>query len=319
MKTKCFFVGLFFCLIFSNGIFSKGGSDPTYYTYDDLIKVAKDNQNNFYYDSSSYSRNGDVAFIPQGPNTDSGSVIAALWKKRTSVASLPKGYKKRKVPNNKNADLKSITVQSFDDDIIWDEYPYIKFNWRAMWAENGDLLFMRSNGKGDGGFGYFIHKFISSWTHVAIIVDKWNGKVIDSLPEDGVAYHYPNDYKKILTYGTKGVWGADATWVLRIADGYKGKKYWPSSCAKGGVAPVNFLFKWLNINDFDSMYCSKFVYKVFKDSNIDLNSHRTHTTVSTLRDSSSNMCGITPDDIWGSDQTTPYKDLVNGSFLSYVL
>jgi hypothetical protein len=67
------------------------------------------------------------------------------------------------------------------------------------------------------------------------------------------------------------------------------------------------------------MYCSKLVYYAYYEVNRNsLNSHRTQTWTQELKEDSWNFVGVTPDDIWGSDWTTPYKDFVNGSMLNYL-
>jgi hypothetical protein len=136
------------------------------------------------------------------------------------------------------------------------------------------------------------------------------------MPDAGVNFSYPSDYSKILAYGTKSVEGANDIWRIKsIAASYVGRSYWPKNVSKG-TSGIQFFKKWADINDGDSMYCSKFVYHVFKSyGNIDLNSHRTKVWLWELKDRYGNFVGITPDDIWASDRTSRYWDLAQPNSL----
>ena len=288
---------------------SPGGSSssPSYYSYDDFLNAAKKYQDQFYYDNFSYSRNGDVASI-MPPSAPGSSLISIASKKRVITIS---GYTRRGTKDTTKSQKRTLSVAQVNNLIKTKNSTYISIDLVQMAAVNGDLLFVRSNGKGVNGYGKYIHTFLSAWTHVAIIYDWWNGKVIESMPDTGVGIGYPSDYNLVLSYGTKSVDGADSSDRIRsLASNYIGRSYWPKNIDKNKKSETQALKEFFDINNSSSMYCSKFVYLVFRDYGIDLASHRTRTWLSDLKDWKRDFIGITPDDIWGSDKTSPYWDLV---------
>ena len=315
MKTRYFFTGLLIALVSSTLVFAGGGgsrSTQSYYSYDDFLNAAKRYQDQFYYDNSSYSSNGDVASI-MPPSAPGSSLIAIASKKKVITIS---GYTKRGAKNTPKSQIKTLSVAQVNNLIKTKSWPYVSVDLVHASAVDGDLLFVRSNGKGVNGYGKYIHSYISSWTHVAIIYDWWNGKVIESMPDTGVGIGYPSDYNLVLSYGTKSVNGADnVDRIRRLASNYIGRSYWPQSVDKNKNGDKSALKEFFDINNSSSMYCSKFVNLVFRDYGIDLSSHRTKTWLNELKDWSNNFIGITPDDIWGSDKTSPYRDLVQPELL----
>ena len=317
MKMKHFFIGVLLLLSTSQGVLAGGGGSSSqdtssYYEYNDFLNALKEVQDQFYYDNTSYSANGDVAYVmpPAAPGSE---YFMATIKTNGEVTiqgevTIIQGEVRIKTPKVSST--------------IGDNDHYIEqFSLNQVKASDGDLLFVRCNGKGGSdGYGYFIHKYISSFTHVAIIYNKIRNQVIESTPQYGVALGNPTDYKKLMTYGTKRV--RNATYVDRIktiADRYKGKSYWPKSIDRNKTGKLDALREFFDINNSNSMYCSKFVYLVFRDYGINLASHRTKSWLSTLSDSSGNFVGITPDDIWGSDYTSPAIDFVQPDLLWQIL
>lgn len=140
------------------------------------------------------------------------------------------------------------------------------------------------------------------------------------MPDEGVLIGYPSDYKCVLSFGTKSVNGAgDVARIKSLAKQYVGRSYWPKNVNKNEKSQLDALKEFFDINNSSSMYCSKFVYLVFRDYGINLSSHRTKTWLSSLKDWSNNFIGITPDDIWRSDKTSQYWDLVQPDFLFRLL
>jgi|GEM_PF-2898449 len=313
---KYFLAGLLVALISSNFIFADKGSSsspttPVYYTYDDFLSAAQSYQDQFYYDNSTYSPNEDVASI-MPPSAPGSSLIAIASRSGRRVIRVT-GYTRRGTKNTPKSQKKTLTVSQVNSLIKTQSWPYISIDLSQMAAVDGDLLFVRSNGKGNNnsGYGKYIHMFISSWTHVAIIYDWYNGEVMESMPDAGVGKGYPAEYNLVLAYASKSVVGADdVDKIKRLALKYKGRSYWPQDVDKNKKSKIQALKEFFDINNSSSMYCSKFVYLVFKDYGIDLASHRTKTFLYDLKDGLNNFVGITPDDIWGSDKTTPYWDLV---------
>ena len=98
---------------------------------------------------------------------------------------------------------------------------------------------------------------------------------------------------------------------------YLNRPYWPKHVDKNKNSKLSFFKKWSHKFDSSSMYCSKFVYHAVKDynSSIDLDSNITQTTLKGLKDPDSvsydhytsyPWMGISPDDIWASNETMPY-------------
>ena len=320
------FLLMFLSWIVLSGITYAGGvnSRPSYYSYNDLLSIAKDYQNQFAFDNYSYSQNGDVSFIPPGPTAGNNYYsIASSWARKNSA--LLSQY----VGNLRTSDhTTEATNQAFTSSIRAQNWPYLDVDWGSMRANDGDLLFMRSNSAG----GKLVHAYTGSWTHVAMISDKSKKQVLDSMPNDGVQYRTVDSslYKNILCYGTKSVAGisqATAVNAIRRAGnpvywgGLLGTPYW-SDRVGTSLLRLSFYKKWSDKNDMGSMYCSKLVWYTFNKfaGGIDLDSNRTKCYVSELSNgvlTAWSWIGVSPDDIWGSNKTSRWWDLVQAFFLNY--
>ncbi len=94
--------------------------------------------------------------------------------------------------------------------------------------------------------------------------------------------------------------------IIAANRNYSGTLYWPTSVNKYAWTTKDFWKKWSDINNPESMYCSKLVYQTFKDNNssVNLDSNRTKIYIPGLANSDGSWIGVSPDDIWGSSDTT---------------
>jgi hypothetical protein len=237
---------------------------------------------------------------------------------------------------NLNLTKQTLSPQFFDD--------LVTIDWNKLNAFPSDMLFVRGNSSSNK----LMTTFFSSWTHVALIWNLETHEVFESMPDsiNGVAVrNSDSSWKEIVSYGVKSVDPykiSHFNWISldnkgNIVD-YSGSKdhydamenakrkyaddmqipYWPEDVNKSNYSELEFFQKWSNKYDMDSMYCSKLVYWTFKDFNpdVDLDSNRTEVYVTGLHDYYANggtmfsWTGVSPDDIWGSDDTTPYWELV---------
>ena len=327
MKIKYAAVFLMVFIVCGNVINAKGSPAPSYYTYDDLVQVARNNQGQFYYDNWSSNKNSDIAFIPTGPSTgESAASISALWVKNNSSIKAQYAGKFKKINHKKGASKQNFTSKG----LRIQSFPYTDIDWMNMIAFEGDLLFLRCNSSA----GRLIHYFTGGWTHVAMIVDVNQHRVLDSMSNGGVAYRSTDngEYTKLVSYGTKSVGeGYDNTKALQAISeagqrpfngGFLGISYWPTAVNKASYSSTEFYKKWSSKNDMDSMYCSKLVWKTFYDfyvikGMVDLDSNRTKCFVGSLKNSDGSWIGVSPDDIWGSSYTSEWWDLVQADQLSY--
>jgi uncharacterized protein YycO len=157
-----------------------------------------------------------------------------------------------------------------------------------------------------------------------MIRDKGNRQVFDSLPDDGVQTRTfdATTYTKIVAYGTKSV---DSPWLFRYSAldaiesaiaRFRRTPYFPT--VGKNYASLDFYRQWSDKHDTSSMYCSKLVWRTFYDYfGIDLDSDRTKCYVSRLKNRDGSWIGVSPDDIWGSNDTSEWWDLSQEGQLSY--
>lgn len=302
-------------LSLTSGIYAGGRkgsrvSTPVYYTEDDLESITRDYCTSVWYDNNSDSVNEDVAVIPSGV-VDSGSLVAVAWKKKNAAAikASYSGYIKRSGPSKNSPTTK--TTLSFGSTSP------IPIDWNFMAAENGDIIFIRSNSL----VGKAVH-LISSWTHTGMITNKSRHFVFDSM--EGLVDIRNTDEKwgKVLAYGTKGVAGLNKSQeqsaISAARNRYLGTPYFPKLIDKNKTSNLSFLARWSSKSDISSAYCSKLVWLTFHDydSHIDLDSNRTKWNRWDLANSDGSWIGVSPDDIWGSDRTTAAYDLARVDMLS---
>ena len=308
MKQKMIGVVIGFTIIaFSTTLVAGGGgkarrpSAPSYYTEDDLESITRTYCSGVWYDNYSYSENDDVAYMPVGI-VDSGSNVAGVWKKNNSakIAATYSGYIKR------NGSTKSSPTTR----IAWWGTPLIAIDWDRMGAQNGDIIFIRS----DALTGRAVH-LISSWTHTGMIYNKGGHEVLDSMKEGVDIRNTDREWGKVLAYGTKGVKRLNKDQRFAAVNAAKAKyqtiPYLPQ-WNKNANSKMSFLQRWSRKDCLDSIYCSKLVWLAFYDyAGIDLDSNRTKWNYLDLQERN-NSCwvGVSPDDIWGSDETTAAFDLV---------
>lgn len=340
-------------ILLSVGCNSEGGA---YYTYDDLVSTAELYKREFYYDNQTIASNGDVGDI-MPPLT--ASWVAAL--KKAKLEGRPTPYiliktidfydKKANVPLTKRVravrkqgvPFKKTTlgVQSINGSGFYRE---ITINWDDLNAYPSDMIFVR----GQSSFNKLVTGTFSSWTHVAMIWNKKQHLVLESMPDsDGVAIRNADQsWKSVISYGTKSVNpskiphfdyyyedsnGSVSSYVgsgmhynamIKAYDKYRSFSYWPQYVDSSITTKLNFFSDWSDKNDKDSMYCSKLVYWTFKDANssVNLDSDRTQIYVPGLYNGGTTnrkygWIGVSPDDIWGSDDTSEYWELVSAENL----
>lgn len=340
------FVMLFQHSIFAGG---GSSNSANYYSYDDLLEAAETYSGEFRYDNYSYSENGDVSNIipglPPEVVTHIKSKRADRWRKSYRKKAATKSTRRvrdiRRVEITKNgkklsrptADL--IIEPLSSSRLLYDE---LKIDWANISAFPSDMIFVR----GQTINNRFVTTFLSSWNHVALIWNLETHEVLESMPDEGVKVRYSDQsWKSVIAFGIKSVdpfkishfeWvmldkggdiidfgGSDDHYnaMMDARDRYLGIDYWPNYVDSEEQSSLDFFAKWSNKNDFDSMYCSKLVYWAFKDyaPNVNLDSNRTRVFVSKLRNSRSSgenprsWMGVSPDDIWGSNDTETYWEL----------
>lgn len=142
----------------------------------------------------------------------------------------------------------------------------------------GDLIFSR----GVGDIPSYLSK-MTSWTHVAMVLDPKNIITLESLQARGVDRYYPkSEWGNAVSWSTKRV-NANSTVISNLVD--RAFLNWAKTTGHNvpyfPIQDVSKMLKakWLQIwadkNNLSSMYCSKLVYNTFKPENIDLDSNRT--------------------------------------------
>ena len=246
-------------------------------------------------------------------------------------------------PNQKvsNVNLKRQTLspQFFDD--------LVTIDWDNLNAFPSDMIFIRGKSSSNKLMTTFFSSWTHValiWN--LITHEVLESMPDDDRRLSGVAVRDTDQsWKVVVSYGVKSVDPykiSHFNWIVLGKDGfvdeYSGSDdhytamldaeikyardlkmpYWPDEVNKSNYSELEYYEKWSDKYDMDSMYCSKLVYWTFKDFNpdVDLDSNRTEVYVTGLHDYYANggtmwsWIGVSPDDIWGSDDTTPYWDLV---------
>ena len=261
------------------GSSSKGGSspsEPTFYTYEDLVNFLKTDVTNINCDKSIRPPDA-LADLPESPVSD---VTYARMKANSAATN-----------------------------------PHFQFNWNEIPNfEKGLLVFQRS----DSWVGR-CEQFFSSFTHVSIIYDWKNKTVFESLrftDKDGKLYDgvgvYPSDktWNEICTLSIKKVNNVnDAGYWTDLANKqYAGLPYFPKVSSL--VQLDGFYTRWADKWNLESMYCSKLVWRTFKDAGVDLDSNATCSWTHNNFGYNNNepgygWIGVSPDDIYYSQYLGP--------------
>jgi len=143
----------------------------------------------------------------------------------------------------------------------------------------------------------------------------WHNDVLDSMTNGVKIRNTDKEWGKVLAYGTKGVKRLNPQQRFAAVEAarakYRTTPYFPQ-WNKNTNSDMSFLQRWSRKDYLDSMYCSKLVWLAFYDyAGIDLDSNRTRWNYADLQErNNSGWVGVSPDDIWGSDETTAALDLV---------
>ncbi|MFA4858604.1 MAG: YiiX/YebB-like N1pC/P60 family cysteine hydrolase [Candidatus Margulisiibacteriota bacterium] len=259
-----------------------GSATPSYYTFDDLKNEAEAAAYSFYF-YNYYKPGTALANLPYSP---AETIYCKLKRQRRNV----KGF-----------GVKVLNEYSFP----WD---YISYNLRK-----GDLIFLRS-----GGIAGYVVRYVSSFTHVAILYDAPEKITFESLKSNGVNLYYPStrSWDHIVTYSVKRIKSSALSStsveqaVAAAVRSYSGKPYFPN-LAKNRYSVTEYFRKWSDKNDMDSMYCSKLVYQMFKGYGINFDTNRTRSWGYPYYSGDYDFngsyvmnawIGVSPDDVYYSDK-----------------
>ena len=183
----------------------------------------------------------------------------------------------------------------------WDEL--------APKLRRGDIVFQRTGGEP----GYLIRWF-SSFTHVSLVWDIKSHEAFESLKSKGVnTYDTNTSWGNTVTFAVKMVKNLSESRVVRAMENaksaYAGRiPYFPRASTRDMTKP-EYVRKWSNKWDKDSMYCSKLVWWTFYPEGINLDSNRTRSITygeSDVTDRGKYVkyawVGVSPDDIYYSNQ-----------------
>ncbi len=143
----------------------------------------------------------------------------------------------------------------------------------------GDIYFTRS-----ATVGAAIGQYITSWFHNGVFINPDLGSTFESQISGGVQRSNIGFLHPAYSWSVKRVQGKylSPTQVdVAIDNGvnkYLRKPYFPRVLSN--VIRNRFVGKWADKNDNESYYCSKLVWKIFKDAGINLDSERTTSKVS---------------------------------------
>lgn len=256
---------------------SSGAPALTYFfTSSDLVNVLTELNAYAYFDNSNPPLQA-LAALPSKPSTVTQVNIASLRSQALAVTT--------------EADLARL-------ESVVSAIPRTSTQGRAFgqqwWDDNvhhfrkGDLFFFKRGGLS----GQIISQF-SSWTHTALAYDLSRDESIESLPENNEGVRLkrpPRDWAPAISFSVKRidpfVMSPEqvAVAVERAKERYADKTpYFPSLSApvlagaitqQYAAAVAAYVFEWFSKNQSSSMYCSKFVWKVFNDAGLDLDSNR---------------------------------------------
>jgi hypothetical protein len=292
---KCFFFSLIFLfsVLISVHSYASGGKNhsnavPQYFSFEDLRSGIADEY--FYFENGYKPDNALVWLDTYLQYNLCASKNAVIAKK---IAANPSKFKINNMHLYAN----------------WNDSSEISVDWNsiATSARRGDLIFTRSNSKAGN-----LVKYISNWTHVAIVDDPQRKYVFEATPDNGVnSNDGPATWKSITYYTCKTIETIQPSQRTYLLDQGKSKyanlPYFPKENTNLGRA--KFIFDWSNRDDLGSMYCSKLVYNVFKPY-INLDSGRTSVIDAMLQDKACvaymfSWIGVSPDDIYYSSSLGP--------------
>ena len=211
-----------------------------YYTYQDLEQSLASEGGHFWFDSSAPPYQ-DIAMLPSQPNRSSDVYIA-----------------------------------SFDPEEPVSGYSLF---WHPMTLDGtleiGDIIFYRGP-----GIASRTVKYISSWTHTAMVYNASQGLTLESTFTGVDIYSAKISWDYGLSWAVKRVKGlslAERTHLIHTAYskwGNREMKYFPEM-TKEYSPPKLFTQTWADKTTESSMYCFKLVYKTYMQAGIDLDSNRT--------------------------------------------
>ena len=145
----------------------------------------------------------------------------------------------------------------------------------------GDIYFSRS-----ATVAAEIGQYFSSWFHTGVFVDPNapRGATFESQVGIGVFNSNILDLGKAYSWSVKRIKSSQlsSAWAAQAVDNgirsYNGKPYFPRYFS-GTRLREKFMAEWADTNYTSSYYCSKLVWRIYKDAGVDLDSERTITTV----------------------------------------
>lgn len=172
----------------------------------------------------------------------------------------------------------------------------------------GDIYFSRS-----ATVAGAIFQYVTSWFHCGVFINPKTGETFEAQVSFGVRQSNIANLGPAYSWSVKRI-KSDILSEAQVSNvinnglrNYEYKPYTPAVLAS--IARGEFIGKWAGKWDNESYYCSKLVWKIYRDAGIDLDSERTTCQVKDLYLSAKTgaglqnpqaWIGVTPDDIYYS-------------------